>query len=238
MSDHTCLYCEASFDDPRKRVCDEHKLHHRRVLYFRRQGRELPLLECVDCGVSIGHKMAKALRCDECIRIKHAEDERARKASAYGPKPARECEYCGKPIGAERRRDARFCDRDCLERYRTENVDRSQYYRSTQKQRTEYTRAWRKSNPASTRTSKRRRAYRELTGTISERDWSRLVARHRGQCAYCGGSGEMTMDHVVPLSRGGTNTIGNVLPACRSCNSSKHMKLLVEWRARKAAMAA
>ncbi|HAT1242480.1 TPA: HNH endonuclease [Corynebacterium striatum] len=40
----------------------------------------------------------------------------------------------------------------------------------------------------------------------------------------------MTLDHVVPLSRGGKNTIGNALPACQSCNSSKHSKLLAEWK--------
>lgn len=40
------------------------------------------------------------------------------------------------------------------------------------------------------------------------------------------------MDHVVPLSRGGRHSIGNILPACESCNLSKHASYLVEWRRR------
>jgi len=48
-------------------------------------------------------------------------------------------------------------------------------------------------------------------------------------CAYCGATGDMSIDHVVPLSRGGKHEIENLLPACRSCNSSKGAKLLEEW---------
>jgi 5-methylcytosine-specific restriction endonuclease McrA len=68
---------------------------------------------------------------------------------------------------------------------------------------------------------------------ISDRDWRSMVARFRGRCAYCGSLGEMTRDHVIPLARGGRHAIGNILPACRSCNSSKRDRLLVEWRASK-----
>ena len=54
-------------------------------------------------------------------------------------------------------------------------------------------------------------------------------------CAYCGATGDMSLDHVVPLSRGGTHEIDNLLPACRSCNSSKGAKLLEEWLPSRAA---
>lgn len=48
-------------------------------------------------------------------------------------------------------------------------------------------------------------------------------------CAYCDGPCE-SVDHVVPLSRGGTNHEGNLAPCCLHCNSSKCDLLLVEWR--------
>lgn len=55
-------------------------------------------------------------------------------------------------------------------------------------------------------------------------------------CAYCGEYAErMTIDHVVPLSRGGTHTIENIVAACGPCNSSKGAKSLEEWMARRSA---
>lgn len=39
----------------------------------------------------------------------------------------------------------------------------------------------------------------------------------------------LTMDHVVPISKGGKTTIDNVIPACSSCNSSKQARDIIEW---------
>jgi len=39
------------------------------------------------------------------------------------------------------------------------------------------------------------------------------------------------MDHIVPLSRGGKSTRGNVVPACKTCNTEKHRLVPVEWEA-------
>jgi 5-methylcytosine-specific restriction endonuclease McrA len=45
-----------------------------------------------------------------------------------------------------------------------------------------------------------------------------------GVCHYCGrkvGAEALTLDHVVPVARGGTSTKGNVVPACDACNKAK-----------------
>lgn len=63
-------------------------------------------------------------------------------------------------------------------------------------------------------------------------EWLVLLADHAGRCAYCGGAGPLQADHRVPLARGGTNDIGNILPACRSCNARKHLMTEDEFRAR------
>lgn len=47
-----------------------------------------------------------------------------------------------------------------------------------------------------------------------------LLDKFCGSCAYCQGPAE-TWDHIVPVSKGGRTEPGNVLPACRSCNSRK-----------------
>jgi 5-methylcytosine-specific restriction enzyme A len=56
--------------------------------------------------------------------------------------------------------------------------------------------------------------------------WKRR--RASGICHYCGGRfapQTLTMDHVVPLVRGGRSTRGNVVPACKGCNAGKKHKL-------------
>lgn len=62
--------------------------------------------------------------------------------------------------------------------------------------------------------------------------WKRQVAR--GRCHYCGGvfaPSELTMDHIVPLVRGGKSKKGNVVPACKACNNKKKYLLPIEWDA-------
>ena len=54
----------------------------------------------------------------------------------------------------------------------------------------------------------------------------------RGVCHYCQlqvGKDQLTMDHVVPLSRGGRSKKGNVVPCCKECNNRKKSMLPIEW---------
>jgi len=60
--------------------------------------------------------------------------------------------------------------------------------------------------------------------------WKRRLAK--GRCHYCGRnfpSQELTMDHVVPISRGGKTTKSNVVPCCKECNNAKKQLLPMEW---------
>lgn len=67
-------------------------------------------------------------------------------------------------------------------------------------------------------------------GFIKFMEWLNLVDFFDGRCAYCGvPSNKLEPDHVLPISRGGTNTLINILPACRSCNAKKKNKTLGEW---------
>lgn len=65
---------------------------------------------------------------------------------------------------------------------------------------------------------------------VTIRDWRRLVERYRGLCAYCLLRPWEHQEHVIPLSRGGRHAIGNLLPACGSCNLTKSNRLLSEIR--------
>lgn len=50
-------------------------------------------------------------------------------------------------------------------------------------------------------------------------------------CQYCGERGKrLECDHVVPVSRGGSNEHENLVTACFACNRSKRAKTVEEWR--------
>jgi len=60
--------------------------------------------------------------------------------------------------------------------------------------------------------------------------WNNKIQRE--VCHYCRrkvGREQLTMDHVVPLSRGGKSKKGNIVPACKECNSKKKYLLPIEW---------
>ncbi len=60
--------------------------------------------------------------------------------------------------------------------------------------------------------------------------WKRRLAK--GVCGYCGQPTpprELTMDHIVPIARGGQSTRGNVVPCCKECNNAKKQLLPMEW---------
>lgn len=60
--------------------------------------------------------------------------------------------------------------------------------------------------------------------------WKNL--RGRGQCHYCKNrfpAKSLTMDHVIPVSRGGKSTKSNIVPCCKECNNKKKYLLPVEW---------
>jgi len=52
-------------------------------------------------------------------------------------------------------------------------------------------------------------------------DWIELLEQYGYLCAYCHSTSKLTMDHVVPLSKGGPHTKDNIVPACQPCNSRK-----------------
>jgi len=77
---------------------------------------------------------------------------------------------------------------------------------------------------------KRARRFTMDVREVSDRDWQRLCARYGHCCAYCGEAKKLTMDHIIPVVRGGRHSIGNLIPACRNCNSQKQRRLIIEWR--------
>ncbi len=68
---------------------------------------------------------------------------------------------------------------------------------------------------------------------LTAEEWDALVGVWGG-CAYCrAADGPLQRDCVLPISRGGRYTLANVVPACRSCNTSKCNWEVTAWMRRK-----
>lgn len=71
---------------------------------------------------------------------------------------------------------------------------------------------------------------REKARALRATDWWRAQLQ-KGVCHYCGrvvGAANLTMDHVVPVARGGRSVRSNCVPCCKECNNGKKAKTPAE----------
>lgn len=67
---------------------------------------------------------------------------------------------------------------------------------------------------------------RGIEGTYSQKEWKELCDKYDNRCLCCGKKKPLTVDHVVPLSKGGSNSIDNIQCLCLECNCSKGTKTI------------
>jgi len=80
---------------------------------------------------------------------------------------------------------------------------------------------------------KRKKRMAKVEHDLTEAQWTDLQVAWKG-CAYCGVAGAaLQRDCVLAISRGGRYTLDNVVPACRSCNTSKCNEEVTTWMRRK-----
>lgn len=66
------------------------------------------------------------------------------------------------------------------------------------------------------------------TTSEAKRMWKESIkSKWNYKCAYCGSQEELTLDHIIPACKGGSNHTHNILCACRKCNASKGHE---EWQ--------
>ena len=177
---------------------------------------------------------------------------------AHPTKVRRTCLTCGVQLVQSAHHARRYCSKSC--KWKADSIRRAtyrkQYLREWQHRNADYLAAWHAAYRARNREvlkAKNRACYRNnpvsyqnardirrvnirqsvQAAYVSERDWRRLLIRYHNSCAYCGASGRIERDHVVPIARGGRHSVGNLLPACYDCNRSKGYKFLSEWRYRR-----
>lgn len=77
-------------------------------------------------------------------------------------------------------------------------------------------------------TSRLKKQRRRAAGNLTVADWRTVLNLYGNRCLACGAN-EVTIDHIVPISRGGRNTVDNVQPLCGTCNTRKLTKT-VDYR--------
>lgn len=128
--------------------------------------------------------------------------------------------------------------RESNRRWRNANLEHARQiqkrtYRKIRDSRLAYYSKWRRQNPDRMRsyTSARKAKILSQAGAHTADDIKKQYQSQRGRCYYCGErvGTAYHVDHVIPLSRGGSNGPENIVIACPACNLSKNDKMPHEW---------
>lgn len=132
--------------------------------------------------------------------------------------------------------------RDAMQRWRARHPERREkkraddhaYYARHSERLKARTLSYARLHPEVRRSADQRRRARfvRAEGRFSAAQWKALVEEYGGRCAYCLVGGPLHADHRIPLCRGGSNWIENILPACARCNTRKHTMTEEEFRER------
>lgn len=145
-----------------------------------------------------------------------------------------------RPKAYQKRKEAEI--RDTMQRRSVDSQAYLQYMKEygerpeVKERRLERERERRKIDPSKHRIKSRRRAHlrRTTAGYYTEEQLQARIDFYGRRCYLCGCDwdvlplGQKTIDHVIPLSKGGTNWPANLRPACGSCNSKKWAKPLTD----------
>ena len=107
------------------------------------------------------------------------------------------------------------------------SIARRAYYRSNVERTARVAAAYRKANPQKINCFRLAHVARKKNaiGSFTPDEWNAICKKQRGKCANCGAQSKLTIDHRVPLSRGGNDYAVNIQGLCKPCNSSKGNRL-------------
>jgi 5-methylcytosine-specific restriction endonuclease McrA len=136
--------------------------------------------------------------------------------NTYVYKGNRQCKQCRAARGAEN-----------YERNRDQRVQGFRdYYAENREAVLTANRRWVEENPErASLISRIKKHRRRAAGTLTVEDWQSVLSLYGDRCLACG-AGDVTIDHVIPISRGGSNTADNVQPLCGTCNTKKATKTI------------
>jgi len=185
-------------------------------------------------GTSSAYSYHKC-RCPKCVTWKQ---EWRKKQRESGKEAAQQRAYRERNLEKVRAREAEYSKkrREDPEKYAAYLEYQRQYAADNAEKKREQTRQWREADP-------HRAWVTQFCGecerdkapvSAATRKWMTGLAAENPPCAYCGGQWE-TLDHVIPISKGGDSSRANLLPCCHFCKRSKGATDPYVWAARQAA---
>jgi len=190
---------------------------------------------CPKCGSTERVKRGNSDRCAECNR----HTVRAWKAKNKAKVEEYNKQWYSKNVDRinEKRRsrypDIAESDREKSKAWSKKNPDKKaksgEKWRANNPDKVrDRVRKWQANNPGKVRELHRRRRARikGADGDISDFEWQNILEFYNHTCLCCGATEELTQDHVIPLSKGGSHSPDNIQPLCRTCNLRKHVKII------------
>lgn len=158
--------------------------------------------------------------------LKQYQKENAEKLKEYHKKYHEEYKVKNKELILERGRIYRTVHREkkleSSRKWRINNPDK------VKKQQSKW---WRENRLKANVYKERRRSLMEkLPSDLTEKEWEETIKYFNKSCAYCGNkTNNLQQEHFIPVSKKGAYTKHNIIPSCKSCNFSKHVKDFNEW---------
>lgn len=163
---------------------------------------------------------------------KHTQDTKNKISLKLSKSIFYNCDYCDKisfdKPSSYKRKKRHFCSRECYSKYRKEFLpfnEQPSYkgVREVGDSKQIYHKNYCKKHPEIISHLKSRRYAREKNaiGFHTLKEWNELKLKYNNKCAICGLEKKLTKDHIIPLSKNGTDFIDNIQPLCKNCNSKK-----------------
>ena len=172
---------------------------------------------CVYCGVAFSVRKS---------RVARGEGNYCSKACCDNARSVdKTCEICGKSFRLKLSHDVNGNGKYCSIKCRSVGYERREYFKGVsnphyidgQSQSKEY---------VCRHSQKRRTKLAGNGGDYTLQAWADLCVKFGNRCLCCGKMLALTVDHVIPVIKGGSNNIGNLQPLCKSCNSKKNAKVI------------
>ncbi len=180
-------------------------------------------------------------KCPKCDLIKPVSDFNRNRATTDGL--AWQCRQCDKEYRQAHYAKNREKILAANRQWRIENPEKYEecsraYYEANRDKKIENAKRWATDNPERTRARARKgaRVRRAKLRGVESDNWTRegILERDGLLCSYCGYHSDdptdFEIDHIYPLSRGGSDTEDNLTVACRPCNRSKFHSTLLDWK--------